>query len=45
MIPYATRYWFVDSSKAQRELGVSFRSARDTLEPTLAWLREAGHIQ
>jgi dihydroflavonol-4-reductase len=45
VIPYATRYWFVDASKAQRELGVSFRSARATLEPTLAWLREAGHIQ
>lgn len=45
VIPYATRYWFVDSRKAQRELGVSFRSARETLEPTLAWLREAGHIQ
>ncbi len=45
VIPYATRYWFVDSSKAQRELGVSFRSARETLEPTLTWLREAGHIQ
>ncbi|HWM86468.1 MAG TPA: NAD-dependent epimerase/dehydratase family protein [Kofleriaceae bacterium] len=45
VIPYATRYWFVDSSKAQRELGVSFRSARATLEPTLKWLREAGHIQ
>jgi dihydroflavonol-4-reductase len=45
VIPYATRYWFVDSSKAQRELGVSFRAARATLEPTLAWLKEAGHIQ
>ena len=45
VIPYATRYFFMDSSKAQRELGVSFRSARATLEPTLAWLREAGHIQ
>jgi dihydroflavonol-4-reductase len=45
VIPYATRYWFVDASKAERELGVSFRSARATLEPTLAWLREAGHIQ
>lgn len=45
VIPYATRYWFVDSSKAQKELGVSFRAARATLEPTLAWLREAGHIQ
>lgn len=45
VIPYATRYWFVDASKAQRELGVSFRSARDTLAPTLAWLKEAGHIE
>ncbi|HEY8145518.1 MAG TPA: NAD-dependent epimerase/dehydratase family protein [Kofleriaceae bacterium] len=45
VIPYATRYWFVDASKAQRELGVSFRSARETLAPTLAWLKEAGHIQ
>ena len=45
VIPYATRYWFVDASKAERELGVSFRSARDTLAPTLAWLREAGHIE
>lgn len=45
VIPYATRYWFVDASKAQRELGVTFRSARDTLAPTIAWLREAGHIR
>lgn len=44
VIPYATRYWFVDSSKAQRELGVRFRNARDTLTPTIAWLREAGHV-
>ena len=44
VVPYATRYWFVDSSKAQRDLGVTFRSARDTLAPTLNWLREAGHI-
>lgn len=44
VIPYATRYWFVDSAKARRELGVSFRPAREVLAPTLAWLREAGHI-
>ena len=44
VIPYATRYWFMDSGKAQRELGVSFRSARDTLAPTLAWLKESGRI-
>lgn len=44
VVPYATRYWFVDNSKATRELGASFRSARDTLAPTVAWLQEAGHI-
>jgi dihydroflavonol-4-reductase len=43
-IPYATRYWFVDSGKAQRELDTRFRSARDTLAPTLAWLQQAGYI-
>ncbi len=44
VIPYATRYWFVDGSKAQRDLGVKFRDARSTLAPTITWLREAGHI-
>jgi len=43
-IPYATRYWFMDNSKATRELGVEFRSAERTLAPTLAWLQSAGHI-
>jgi len=44
VVPYATRFWFMDSTKAQRELGVSFRPARATLEPTLAWLKESGRI-
>lgn len=44
VIPYATRYWFMDSSKATRELGVSFRSAREALAPTLAWLKETGRL-
>src|SRR3712207_8739926 len=30
VIPYATRYWFVDASKAKRELGV--RSEEHTSE-------------
>jgi dihydroflavonol-4-reductase len=45
VIPYATKYWFMDSSKAQRELGVSFRPARAALEPTLAWLKQSGRIE
>jgi dihydroflavonol-4-reductase len=44
VVPYATRYWFVDASKAQRDLGVKFRDAQSTLAPTISWLREAGHI-
>ena len=44
VIPYATKYWFVTSQKAKRELGVSFRSARDTLAPTLDWLKQTGRI-
>lgn len=44
VIPYATKYWFMSSKKAQRELGVRFRSARETLAPTLDWLKQSGHI-
>jgi dihydroflavonol-4-reductase len=44
VIPYATKFWFMDSSKAQRELGVTFRPARETLQPTLRWLKESGRI-
>jgi len=44
VIPYATKFWFVSSQKAQRELGVSFRSARETLQPTLVWLKQTGRI-
>ncbi len=36
---YATGYWLVDNSKARSELGMEFRSARDILAETLAWLR------
>jgi len=44
VIPYATKYWFVDNKKAKDELGVQFRPAREVLQPTLTWLKEAGHI-
>ncbi|HVC20189.1 MAG TPA: NAD-dependent epimerase/dehydratase family protein [Vicinamibacterales bacterium] len=45
VIPYATRFWFVDASRARDELGVTFRPARDVLAPTLEWLRCEGHIR
>lgn len=44
VVPYATRFWFVDSTKARRELGVAFRGARDTVRSALDWLRERGLV-
>ena len=44
VIPYAVRYWLMDNSKAQLELGVTFRSAHKTLIPTLRWLQEDGYV-
>jgi dihydroflavonol-4-reductase len=44
VIPYATMYWYVSGAKAERELGVKFRSARETLTPTLRWLEESGAL-
>jgi dihydroflavonol-4-reductase len=44
VIPYATRYWFVSSGKAQKELGVTFRPARETLSSVLHWLQASGRI-
>lgn len=45
VIPYATQFWFMDSSLARRELGAHFRGARETLAPTLKWLKKEGHIK
>jgi dihydroflavonol-4-reductase len=44
VIPYATRFWLMDSSRARNELGVRFRSARETLAPTLDWLKQEHYI-
>lgn len=42
VVPYATRYWFMDNVKARRELGVTFRGARETIASALTWLGEKG---
>ena len=44
VIPYATRFWLMDSSRARNELGLRFRSARETLAPTLDWLKQEHYI-
>lgn len=45
VVTYATLYWFMDSTKAKTELGYAPRPAREVLEPTIAWLYDAGHIK
>jgi dihydroflavonol-4-reductase len=42
--PYITRYWFMDNKKAAQDLQMTFRSARETLQPTIAWLQAEGHL-
>lgn len=44
LVPYATRFWFMDTTKATQELGIQFRSARETLMPTLVWLKAKNYI-
>jgi dihydroflavonol-4-reductase len=44
VVPYATRFWFVDASKARRELGAVFRPAAETIRSTLEWLIESGRL-
>jgi dihydroflavonol-4-reductase len=44
VIPYATRYWFVSSARARKELGLTFRPARETLRSALEWLLASGRL-
>jgi dihydroflavonol-4-reductase len=41
---FAGKYAYFDSSKAKRELGYGWLSARDTVSRTIAWLLEHGFV-
>jgi dihydroflavonol-4-reductase len=41
---FAGHYGYFDSSKAQRELGYTYLSARETLRRTVAWLIDKGFV-
>ena len=41
---FAGKYGYFDSSKAERELGYTYRSARDTVCRTVAWLIDRGFV-
>jgi dihydroflavonol-4-reductase len=38
VLEYAVLYWFVDSSKAKKELGYKWRPARETFTEVVQWL-------
>jgi len=44
LLAHAVLYWFVDCSKAEEELGYTYRPARETVGDLVAWLQEAGHV-
>jgi dihydroflavonol-4-reductase len=44
VLDYATRYSFMDSSKARRELGYTPRPAREVIAPVVEWLKTAGYV-
>jgi len=44
LLAHAVLYWFVDCSKAQEELGYSWRPAKETIADLVSWLEEAGHV-
>ena len=37
---YATHYWYFDNSRTIRDLGVTFRSAKETIADTMAWIKK-----
>ena len=42
IVDYGTLFWFVDSSKAQEELGYTYRSADETIADVVGWLIDEG---
>ncbi len=45
LLAHAVLYWFVDCGRAERELGYSYRPARQTVQELVDWLKEAGHVK
>jgi DNA-binding GntR family transcriptional regulator len=41
---FGGKYAYFDSSKAMHELGYTYRSARETVRRTIAWIVERGFV-
>jgi dihydroflavonol-4-reductase len=42
IVDYGTLFWFVDCSKAEQELGYTYRPADETIADVVGWLIESG---
>lgn len=45
VIPYAVKFWFIDNTKAQKELGATFREPKAILTETLGWIKQEGMLK
>lgn len=44
-VTYATKWSVVSNAKVEKELGFKFRDGRQTIEETLIWMAQNGHLQ
>ena len=44
LLAHGVLWWMVDCAKAERELGYTWRPARDTLQSVISWMQKAGHV-
>jgi dihydroflavonol-4-reductase len=44
LLDYACLFWWMDCTKAQRELGYTYRPAREVIGDVVRWLQESGRI-
>ena len=44
LLAHAVLWWYVDCSKAERELDYTYRPASETVTELVRWLQEAGHV-
>lgn len=44
VVEYATRYWFMSSDKAKKELGYTARPGNVAIASAVKWLAEKGHV-
>ncbi|MCP4871174.1 MAG: NAD-dependent epimerase/dehydratase family protein [Proteobacteria bacterium] len=45
LLAHAVLYWFVDCSKAEKDLDYTYRSAKETVQDLVDWLKSAGHVK